>query len=99
MSNRSLIERIEVSLSLLSRREVLAHIAADSFLLNGEALEALPYHLRLEMRNIGMDLSIADWEDEDGYAPCLGDVMRRAEDWLAEVSEILFSSDPETTST
>lgn len=93
MSNKSLIERIELCLSLLSRREILPRVAASSFLLNGRTLEALPYDLILQMEDIGGDLEIANWEDEDEYPPYLGDVIRRAEEWLAKVSTLGYSSD------
>lgn len=99
MSNKSLIERIELCLSLLGRREILPRVAASSFVLNGESLEALPYDLILEMRDIAGDLEIAHWDDDDEYMPDFDEVTRRAEEWLQKVSQLDYSSDAETAET
>lgn len=85
MSNASLVHRIEQLLLSLRRQEILSSSAASSFLLNGQALEALPYHLVKEMEGIGMDLEIAAWHDEEGFSPNIGAVISRAEEWLAKV--------------
>lgn len=85
LSNVSLVHRIEQSLLSLCRREILPSSAASSFLLNGRALEALPYHLIKEMEDIGMDLEIAAWHDEEEFSPNIRPVISRAEEWLAKV--------------
>ncbi|MGP4726343.1 hypothetical protein [Rhizobium sp. NFACC06-2] len=85
MSNASLVQKIEQSLLSLCRREILPSSAASSFLLNGRALEALPYHLVKEMEDIGMDLEIAAWHDKEEFSPHIGPVISRAEEWLAKV--------------
>lgn len=85
MSNASLVHRIEQSLLSLRLREILPPSAASTFLLNGRALEALPYYLVKEMEDIGMDLEIATWHDEEECSPNIGTIISRAEDWMAKV--------------
>jgi hypothetical protein len=85
LSNASLVHRIEQSLLSLRRREILPSSAASTFLLNGRALEALPYYLVKEMEGIGMDLEIAAWHDEEEFSPNIGPIITRAEEWMAKV--------------
>ncbi|NVD97583.1 hypothetical protein [Massilia sp. BJB1822] len=85
MSNESLISHIQASLDLVQSEQASARILADSIRGNGRALEAMPYNLIKEIENLAMDLDIAQWQDEDGFAPELAPILIRVREWLSKL--------------
>jgi hypothetical protein len=68
MSNESLINRIQTILDLVQAEQASPRTLADSIRGNGRALEAMPYNFIKEIESLAMDLDIAQWHDEDGFA-------------------------------
>lgn len=85
MSNESLIARIQASLDSVQTQQASARTLADSIRGSGRALEAMPYILVKEIESIPTDLDIAQWHDEDGFAPELGPVLVRVRKWLSKL--------------
>ncbi|WP_332851922.1 hypothetical protein [Duganella sp. S19_KUP01_CR8] len=85
MSNQTLIARIEASLALLQAHQGDSRALAESIRGNGKALEGMPYPLIKEMEDLAMDLDIAQWHDEDGFAPEIGPILVRVQSWLAKL--------------
>lgn len=85
MSNESLINRIEVVLELVQTEQAPARALAESIRGDGRALEGMPYCLIKELENMAMDLDIAQWHDEDGFAPALAPVLIRVREWLSKL--------------
>ena len=85
MSNESLISRIQASLDLVQAQQASARTLADSIRGNGRALEAMSYDLIKEIEDMAMDLDIAQWHDEDGFAPELAPILIRVREWLSKV--------------
>jgi len=85
MSNDSLINRIQTSLELVQAQQASARTLADSIRGNGRALEAMPYKLIKEIESLAMDLDIAQWHDEDGFAPELAPILIRVREWLSKL--------------
>lgn len=85
MSNESLINRIQANLDLVQAEQASARTLADSIRGNGRAFEAMPYELIKEIESLAMDLDIAQWHDEDGFAPELAPILSRVRDWLSKV--------------
>lgn len=85
MSNESLINRIQVTLDQVQAQQASARTLADSIRGNGRALEAMPYDLIKEFENLAMDLDIAQWHDEDGFAPELAPTLIRVREWLSKL--------------
>ena len=85
MSNESLISRIQASLDLVQAQQASARTLADSIRGNGRAVEAMSYDLIKEIEDMAMDLDIAQWHDEDGFAPELAPILIRVREWLSKV--------------
>lgn len=85
MSNESLINHIQAKLDLVQAEQASARALADSLRGNGRALEAMPYQLIKEAESMAMDLDIAQWHDEDGFAPELAPILIRVREWLSKV--------------
>ncbi|MYN08005.1 hypothetical protein [Pseudoduganella aquatica] len=81
----SLIARIEASLALLQEYQGHARELAESIRGNGRALEGMPYALIKEIDSIAMDLDIAQWYDEDGFAPEITPILGRVQSWLTKL--------------
>jgi len=86
MSNQTLIARIEASLALLQAHQGDARGLAESIRGNGKALEGMPYALIKEIESMAMDLDIAQWQDEDGFAPEIAPILDRVQSWLAKTA-------------
>lgn len=85
MSNESLINHIDLTLELVQTERAPARALAESIRGNGRALEGMPYNLIKELESIAMDLDIAQWHDEDGFAPALAPILIRVREWLSNV--------------
>lgn len=85
MSNESLINRIQAKLGRVQAHQASALALADSIRGNGRALEAMPYDLTREMEGLVMDLDIAQWHDEDGFAPELAPILMRVQEWVSKL--------------
>ena len=70
---------------MVQAQQASAHILADSIRENGRALEAMPYDLIKEFESLAMDLDIAQWHDEDGFAPELAPILIRVREWLSKL--------------
>ncbi|TNM65278.1 hypothetical protein [Aliirhizobium smilacinae] len=84
MSNGSIVQRIEQSLSQMRRREISLSTAAAAILLHGLALEALSDVDLQELHAMTADLEIATWSgDDEGFAtPVIEQVVTQMDGWL-----------------
>lgn len=85
MSNESLISRIQATLELVQAEQAPACTLAESIRGNGRALEGMPYNLIKELESLALGLDIAQWHDEDGFAPALAPILIQVREWLSKL--------------
>jgi hypothetical protein len=85
MSNRTLRERISKSLAEFRAGRATRAELIDAVVLNGGALEMMPYRLIREIDAIEFDLTVSEFDDEDGVSPNTEQAMRRLDAWLEAI--------------
>lgn len=87
MSNLTVLERLEGYLATYERNEV-TRAEFVAFLTNSiEALEGVPYSVRLELRNHERDIEIEGYLDEEGFESKMNPAKEALKLWLRQLKE------------
>ncbi len=87
MSNLSVLERLEGYLAAYERNEV-TRAEFVKFLTNSiEALEGVPYSVRLELRNHERDIETEGYFEEEGFESRINPAKEALKLWLQQLKE------------
>jgi hypothetical protein len=89
MSNRALIEHMQMALASARAGALPLQSLAQTIKSDGHALEGMPYPLIRELDSLWMGFEVAAWADEDGFVPDTASLFERMERCL-----ISLPSDP-----
>lgn len=85
MSNRSIKERIEKSLDDFKGEKINIKMLKDSIVLNGRALEMMPYSMIKEIDEIEYKLTVSQFADEEDCDANIEEVLKSIDLWLKKV--------------
>ena len=85
MSNRSLRDRIVTALASYRAGRLRIAELREVVVLNGRAMEMMPYELIKEIDDIEYVLTVAQLHDEDGFVPPIDEALLNLDKWLKAV--------------
>lgn len=89
MSNRTLVKRMEASLSSYLHKEISRNELISSVEENGRALEMMPYSLIREIDEIEHQLTVSQWAKEDEFLPEEERAIEQLRQWFQKIPKEL----------
>ncbi|WP_447592342.1 hypothetical protein [Stenotrophomonas rhizophila] len=87
-ANQRLLTRIREARQALLQGHCSPAEMASTLLVNGRALDAMPYALIRTFESLSMDFEIASWCDEEGTEPDLRAALQGLDRWLDDVAQL-----------
>ena len=85
MSNRSIIERLELELDQYKTGRISRNQIGKQFYDHIEALEGIPYSVILQARNFRYELEVDGYYIEEGFESKSDELLVKIHAWLAEL--------------